>query len=167
MSGIPATAAIVSVVPGVSATISTPTTAAQAATGNVGTGNQMVFTDATLSTGNVFTTNGVNGGQANIGIISADGFTINSSINLVFGGTDGVGATNCVLTGSDSGQLRARPARLAYAIDASWLDHPAGYGQRWVHQPGRHGTEDHASGRCVRPIDRHSTDGEQPDREPR
>jgi hypothetical protein len=100
-TGIPTGTAIIAVNPGVSATINTTTTTTSS--GTLGLGGQMSFTDAAVSTGNVFTTNGVNGGHANIGVISADEFDVVGPLTLTFGGTDGVGATNCLLTGWGAG----------------------------------------------------------------
>jgi hypothetical protein len=100
-TGIPTGTTITAVNPGVSATIDTTTTTT--GSGTLGLGGQMSFTDAGVSTGNVFTTNGVNGGHANIGVIGADGFDVVGPLTLTFGGTDGVGATNCLLTGWGAG----------------------------------------------------------------
>jgi hypothetical protein len=99
-SGISPQATISSVsTDGSSATISLATTAAGTAA-TIGTGNNMTFSDATFSTGNVFTTAGSPGGSASIGVVGVTGVTVDTNvINVAFGGTDGVGTSDCLLTG--------------------------------------------------------------------
>lgn len=101
-NNIPQGSVITAVTPGVSATISNNTTGASAGE-TLGLGGQMSFTDATLNTGSVFTTSGTNGSTSNIGIIGADAFDVVGPITLAFGGTDGVGSANCLLTGWGAG----------------------------------------------------------------
>jgi large repetitive protein len=86
---------------GDTATISIATTAA-AGPVSVGTGNNMTFADPTFATGNVFTTSGVNGGKANIGVIGVTSVTVNALISIPFGGAQGVGTANCLETGFDA-----------------------------------------------------------------
>jgi hypothetical protein len=86
---------------GSSATISIATTAA-AGPVNIGTGDNMTFADPTFATGNVFTTSGVNGGKANIGVIGVTSVTVNALISIPFGGAQGVGTANCLETGFDA-----------------------------------------------------------------
>ena len=113
-TGLGSTNVITSVNPGVSATISGTTTAANTSGGGatIGTGSTMTFTDPSVSTGNIFTTNGTLGGQSNIGLVGAGSFTLTATVTLAFGGTDGVGSTNCVLTGWDSVRPQVRPRRV-------------------------------------------------------
>jgi hypothetical protein len=99
---IPTGATITAVTAGVSATISAPTTGAQATGIAIGLGGNMTFSDATLSTGNVFTTNGTAGGTANIGVVGAKQFDVVTLITLVFGGASGVATNGCVQTGFDA-----------------------------------------------------------------
>lgn len=101
-TGLPQGATIIAVVPGTSATINAPTTAAQATGVTVTLYTPMAFTDATLSTGNVYTTTGTNGGHANVGLTSLGGFTIAIALSLPFGGAPGVGGANCLETGYDA-----------------------------------------------------------------
>src|SRR5262245_18668939 len=98
-AGINPQSTITAVTPGVSATISIPTTAAQATPANIGVGMTEIYSDPALSTGNVFTTSGVSGGDANIGITSVTGVTVHALLAVNFGGTPGVGAANCLETG--------------------------------------------------------------------
>jgi hypothetical protein len=98
-AGINPQSMITAVTPGVSATINTPTTAAEATASNVGVGMTEIYSDSTLSTGNVFTTNGVSGGNANIGITSVTSVTVHALLAIQFGGASGVGAANCLETG--------------------------------------------------------------------
>jgi hypothetical protein len=119
--GIPNGSVIVSVVPGVSATITQPTTTANAGPVTVGLASAagLTYVDATLSTGNVFSTNGVNGGQSKIGLAGTDGTTTGSFTltlpvvgAITFGGTPGGPA--CTQTGYAAGVHRAphhRPSR--------------------------------------------------------
>jgi hypothetical protein len=97
------TSVITGVVTGVSATISVPTLGAGAAA-TVGIGQTILFTDSTLSTGNVFTTNGSGGGVSNIGVTAVNSVTLNAAIPVTFGGPtgSGVGPANCLLTGWNS-----------------------------------------------------------------
>ncbi len=88
---------IVAVNPGVSATLLDPTTAP--GSGTVTVYAPMTFTDAGVSTGNVYTTNGTNGGHANIGATSVSTFTVAIALSLPFGGAPGVGTSNCLETG--------------------------------------------------------------------
>jgi hypothetical protein len=98
---------VVSVVPGVSATISTPTLAAPAAASNVGLGQSLTFADPAFNTGNVFTTTSTNGGPpANIGVTSMASTTLTTAgggIVVPFGGLPGTstGAADprCLETG--------------------------------------------------------------------
>ena len=99
--GINAQATITAVaVDGSGATISIATTAA-AGPVNIGTGANMTFTDAAFDSGNVFTTNGTAGGQANIGVIGVTSVTLQGLIAIAFGGSQGVGTSHCLLTGFD------------------------------------------------------------------
>ncbi len=61
----------------------------------------ITFTDAAFATPtNAFTTAGSNGSTAGIGIIQSTSFTLaTSSLSIPFGGTPGVGASNCLETG--------------------------------------------------------------------
>ena len=87
---------------GGSATISLATTGAGTAAA-IGLGRTMSFTDPAVSTGNVFTTNGVSGGQARIGVTQATTFGVTTpAITVGFGGNAGVGASHCLLTGFDA-----------------------------------------------------------------
>jgi hypothetical protein len=97
--GIQNGAAIVAVT-ATTATISMSTTAAQAS-GDVELYSAMTFTDAAVSTGNVFTTNGTAGGQGNIGLQTVDSFTFNNGFpgGVIMGGTAGYGANRCLTTG--------------------------------------------------------------------
>jgi Putative Ig domain len=101
--GIDPNSTVVSVVPGVSATISLPTLAAQTNV-NVGLGQSLTFADPAFSTGNVFTTtSGPGGPPANIGVTSMASTTLSTAgggILVPFGGTPGVGG--CLLTGYDA-----------------------------------------------------------------
>jgi hypothetical protein len=84
---------------GSSATLSLATTAA-GTSATIGTGMNMTFSDSTFSTGNVFTTAGSPGGSANIGVVGVTGVTVNTNVlNIAFGGTEGVGTSDCLLTG--------------------------------------------------------------------
>src|SRR4051794_991551 len=86
------TSTIVSVVPGVSATISEPTLGASPAGGaTIGLGMTILFTDPNLNTGTVFTTNGAPGGVSNIGITAVNAVTLNAAIPVMFGGPTGSG----------------------------------------------------------------------------
>jgi hypothetical protein len=90
---------------GLSATISIATTAARTNVA-IGTGENMTFADPAFSTGNVFTTNGVEGGKANIGVTSVSSVGVNNNVlNLVFGGQPGTSTSTsdarCLLTGFD------------------------------------------------------------------
>jgi hypothetical protein len=90
---------------GSSATISIATTAAQTNVA-IGTGENMTFADPAFSTGNVFTTNGVEGGQANIGVTSVSSVAVNNNVlNITFGGQPGTSVSTsdarCLLTGFD------------------------------------------------------------------
>jgi hypothetical protein len=104
-TGLPSGATIVAVNPGVSATINAPTTAAQVAAVSITLWDGVTFTDAAVSTGNAFTTNGTAGGNANIGATSASGFDANVNLTVPFGaatGGEGVGTANCLETGWDA-----------------------------------------------------------------
>ena len=98
---IPAGALITAVTPGVSATITTPTTGAQATGTAIGTGpltgqNYTVPFSAPNST---FTTSGNNGDTASLKLANAtavDGFQVQTTLNIGFGGAFG-GA--CTTTG--------------------------------------------------------------------
>jgi hypothetical protein len=97
--GITAGAFIVGIDPGVSATINTPTTAAEGAPVVVGVGRTTTLSDATFDTGSAFTTNGNPGGAANIGVTSISDVTATGTAPVVIGGSPGVGPANCVETG--------------------------------------------------------------------
>jgi large repetitive protein len=91
---------------GSSATLDHVTTAASASA-TIGTGQNMTFSDSSFSTGNVFTTNGVDGGKANIGITSVSSVGVpNSVLNLTFGVQPGTSLSTsdarCLLTGFDA-----------------------------------------------------------------
>jgi hypothetical protein len=101
-TGLPTGATVVAVNPGVDATISAATSAAQASPVTLTAWDAMTFTDAAVSTGNVFTTAGVNGGQSNIGLTTISTITVNASLAIPFGGAPGVGSSNCLETGWDS-----------------------------------------------------------------
>jgi hypothetical protein len=84
---------------GASATITQPTTAA-GTSATIGTGMNMTFSDSAFSTGNVFTTAGTPGGTSNIGVVGVTGVSVNTNIlNVAFGGAEGVGTSDCLLTG--------------------------------------------------------------------
>lgn len=84
---------------GSTATINIAATAAGTAA-TIGLGDTKSFTDTAVSTGNVFTTNGVNGGHANIGVTQATTFgVVTPAITVGFGGSAGVGTSNCLETG--------------------------------------------------------------------
>lgn len=103
-TGLPNGATIVAVGAG-TATINAPTTAAQATGVTATLYSAMTFTDASVSTGNVFTTNGVSGGQANVGAVTASGFDAVIALTVPFGsatGGEGVGVANCLATGWDA-----------------------------------------------------------------
>jgi large repetitive protein len=99
-SGINAESTIVSVsTDGSTATLSLATTAA-GTSATIGTGMNMTFSDPTFNTGNVFTTAGSPGGIANIGVVGVTGVTVNTNVlNIPFGGAEGVGTSDCLLTG--------------------------------------------------------------------
>jgi neocarzinostatin family protein len=99
-SGIASGTAITAVNPGVSATISMATTAAVAA--SVSVWSSVTYTDATFATGaSAFTTSGTGGGTADIGVTSLTAVTLGGF--LEFGGTAGLGAANCLVTGWQDG----------------------------------------------------------------
>jgi hypothetical protein len=92
-------ASVITAQTGGTATISVATTAAGTAA-TIGLGDTKSFTDPAVSTGNVFTTNGVNGGHANIGVTQATTFgVVTPAITVGFGGAAGVGTSNCLETG--------------------------------------------------------------------
>lgn len=96
-AGLPNGSVITAVNPGVSATITTTTTADNSAGGAVGTAptTGITFTDSSVSTGAVFTTAGKNNGKASIGVTgSTGGFTMTATVSLPF--------TTCALGGYDA-----------------------------------------------------------------
>ena len=100
-----------------SATISLPTLKASVVTGDsIGLGKTLNFTDATLNTGNVFTTAGVPGGNASIGIIAVKDIIENAALTLTFGGAPGVGTANCLETGWGEPGDVAGPAQVANPV---------------------------------------------------
>ena len=85
--GLPQGSVIIGVNPGVSATINTTTTAASGGSFTVGTAPAagITFTDPNpVITGNVFTTNGSNGGTSRIGVVGSSEFALNASIPISF-----------------------------------------------------------------------------------
>jgi len=104
-----------------SATISVATLAVNPAGGtgdNVGLGSTQTFTDTNFNTGNVFTTNGSGGGNANVGIIATTKFStkiLNGALTLDFGGADGVATASnqalCLETGYSEPGDHAGPAQ--------------------------------------------------------
>ncbi|MDR3660416.1 MAG: fibronectin type III domain-containing protein, partial [Mycobacterium sp.] len=79
-----------------------------------------------MSTGDVFTTAGTQGGTAGVGVVSATSFSVTSemkpqSFTIKFGGTAGVGPTDCLLTGYD-GAANPGPAQTGN----SGTTHPTG-----------------------------------------
>ena len=99
-TNIPPAAVIIGVNPGVSATISTPTTGA--GSGNVGTGAVagQNYTIPFTAPNTTFTTSGNNTDTASLNLVSAQGFQVQTTLNIGFGGAFG-GA--CTVTGYDSG----------------------------------------------------------------
>lgn len=91
----------IAAVSGSTVTLSIPATAAGAAQTLTQWGG-VTFTDSAVSTGSVFTTNGSNGGAANIGITAATTFGIVGNLTVPFGGAAGVGTANCLETGYDA-----------------------------------------------------------------
>jgi hypothetical protein len=100
----PVGATIVAVNPGVSATVFPAPTAS--GSGTLTLYRPMTFTDASVDTGNVFTTSGTDGGASSIALTSVPGaITLNVALNAPFGGQAGVGdAPNsaCLVTGYDA-----------------------------------------------------------------
>lgn len=86
-----------------SATISQATTGASSATGDYVAfvpAAGLTFIDSSFSSGDVFTTAGTPGQTAGIGITSTTSFGLTTSLlTIPFGGTAGVRAANCLLTG--------------------------------------------------------------------
>jgi hypothetical protein len=105
---------------GSSATISVATTAA-AGPVTIGTGKNLTFTDAAFATpAAAFTTNGVPGGNANIGITEVDTTSLiafGGGLVVPFGtgpGTGSASTTLCLLTGFDAAST-AGPAQFGSA----------------------------------------------------
>ena len=87
---------------GSSITLSSPATAT-AASGAVGYAKgPLTFTDSSVSTGNVFTSAGISGESAGIGVTAITQIDLNGAITLSFGGATGVGSANCLETGWDA-----------------------------------------------------------------
>jgi hypothetical protein len=87
---------------GSSITISIPTLVTESAV-NVGLGQSLTFADPAFSTGNVFTSSGA--AKSNVGVTSMASTTLSTAgggIVVPFGGSPGVGATNCLETGWDA-----------------------------------------------------------------
>lgn len=101
-TGIPSTAVITVINGTTSATISAATTAA--GSGKVGYGHTITFTDNSMaSPATAFTTNGTPGGKASVGIIGTTSVgVVTSALTIGFGGAEGVGTANCLLTGWQS-----------------------------------------------------------------
>lgn len=96
-NGLPSDALVTSVASdGSSVAITTPTTAA-GSNATVGYAAPMTFTDNSLNTGDVFTTNGPNGSTAGIGVTGIKDFSVGASLTIVFGGP----GANCTETGWD------------------------------------------------------------------
>jgi len=91
---------------GSSATISIAPLLTSVGAQTIGTGQNVTLVDPTFaSPATAFTTNGVEGGKANIGIASVSSVTlivVPGVLQATFGGSPGVGPTNCVLTGWDA-----------------------------------------------------------------
>jgi hypothetical protein len=103
-TGIPEGSVIVAETTGVSVTLDNAATAT--ATESVGYGASMTFQDPTLNTGaTAFTTAGVNGQTAGIGVTSVTSVTIGAAIPVLFGGAPGIGTANCLLTGWAAGPV--------------------------------------------------------------
>ncbi len=102
--GIPAGATITAITGKTSATISDFTTEASAAATTVGFGATTQFADPSLNTGaTAFTTNGVNGDTAGVGVTSITEFVVKAGLTITFGGTPGDGGNNCLETGWTGG----------------------------------------------------------------
>jgi hypothetical protein len=99
-TNIPPAAVIVGVNPGVSATITAATTGA--GSGNVGTGAiaGQNYTIPFTAPNTTFTTSGNATDTASLNLVSAEGFQVQTTLNIGFGGAFG-GA--CTVTGYDSG----------------------------------------------------------------
>jgi hypothetical protein len=110
---------ITGVTAGVSATINTPTLMAGSAA-TIGLGQTTLFSDATLDTGAAaFTTNGTAGGNANIGVTSVTSMAVNTNVlPVTFGGSTGVGASNCLETGWQLPGPTAGPAQMGATAPA-------------------------------------------------
>jgi hypothetical protein len=100
VSGIPNGATVVGIVTNTSLTINIPTTAAGSKAA-LPVFQADTFTDAAVSTGNVFMTSGANGQVANIGLVDlTGGVSIDGNLTVPFGtGGAGVGTNNCLETG--------------------------------------------------------------------
>ncbi len=103
---------IIAVNPGVSATLNIASTAT--GTGTVTVFGATTYTDAAVSTGNVFSTNGVNGGQARIGIVGqTGGYAFPGALTVPFGTGGGgqnpaaqpAGHNTCMLVGYDGASV--------------------------------------------------------------
>ena len=94
-------ATVVSVNPGVSITLSSATTAASS--GSYTAYSALTLTSSPFaSPATAFTTNGLNGGKANVGIVGVASIAVEVNLTITFGGTNGVGTTNCLETGWDA-----------------------------------------------------------------
>jgi hypothetical protein len=101
--GIPAGSVITAITGTTSATINGVTTAADSTGETVGTGAAITFSDSVFSTGAAFTTAGTDGQTAGIGLVSSSSFDLTTNVvPLTFGGSPGVGTTNCLVTGYDA-----------------------------------------------------------------
>jgi hypothetical protein len=121
-------ATIVAVNPGVSATLNTATIDVPASPPETVTEYApMLFTDNAFNTGQVFKTNGTDGGNASIGVVGASGgFTLVGLFfagDVTIGGAPGVGGQNCLETGFDAA-MPPNPGPLQMAEAAPAL--PAG-----------------------------------------
>ena len=100
------TGAVVTSASGGTFTWTTPTTAASSGSYTAYAASN--FTDAAVSTGNVFTTAGLNGGQADIGVTAAVEFLVVGNLSVPFGGASGLGAGgNCLETGYNAAETPA------------------------------------------------------------
>jgi hypothetical protein len=115
-NGLPYGAIIKAIHGSTSATISAPTTASATSVA-VGYGATTLFTDTSLNTGDVFTTNGTNGDSAGVGVTSIVDVDVDSVLQLDFGGAPGDGPSNCLETGY-GGSGNPGPAQTCGAMPA-------------------------------------------------
>ncbi len=87
---------------GTSITLSSPATATTAS-GLVGYAKgPLTFSDPKVATGNVFTSAGISGETAGIGVTAITEIDVNGALTVPFGGATGAGSANCLETGWDA-----------------------------------------------------------------